>query len=45
MRDANDTAQCRFTWNWEKGNINNVYSPVGPFPNSYNQPCPGVTAI
>ena len=37
--DEEETAQCRFTWNWEMDDLNTVYAPQGPFPNSNTVNC------
>ena len=39
MTNQNETAQCRFTWNWEVGDTINVYAPAGPFPNERTESC------
>ena len=37
LEDEKDTAQCRFTWNWELRDNQRQYAPAGPFPNKQNR--------
>ncbi|KAM7453172.1 hypothetical protein BLSTO_06085 [Blastocystis sp. subtype 1] len=44
LEDERESAQCRFTWNWELKSGEREYAPNGPFPNSDNlQYCPTET--
>ncbi|OAO15385.1 hypothetical protein AV274_2914, partial [Blastocystis sp. ATCC 50177/Nand II] len=36
LEDERESAQCRFTWNWELKSPNVEYATNGPFPNSDN---------